>query len=462
MNDPSILSLSFRNEKSLFKNKNAATLGIDTLKHIYPNSMCLMTDVSGIYNNSYNTLLNKFDYSIIDSDFFMITDPLNWVSFIYYDDRSYHYFNNRLKIYYAQSSKYMLLKDLYHRTNESIMSIVNQNINSMIVSDVVILNSPVMLDKYIIPLMKRYYTNQTIQLLKEKSIYLPGPNVYNFTFNSSILTNKDFNVIRFIWNNRFVLEKKFNIFLNIVKKFQDKYPNIPTELYITAKKGDVKKSYEKQLLETIHNVFFVGTLEGEEYKKLLLKTNVAILTTKAEGFSISITDVIRTGNAILSSKKCTPCADIFGEQYSHNEDELVESIKKIYEDEQYRENNIKYHNEKLSLIVPTEKEYYNVLTTKLQEGFKNKLDLYNDKVTGHLKIILNFIERNKIVTKNEIYQVLGFNPYLTKWWSDYYYKMRKHNVYTKFINGMVYYYFDERDATQLQKMYDSSISSLFD
>ena len=137
--------------------------------------------------------------------------------------------------------------------------------------------------------------------LKEEFIF-SLPNFAEEFLYEKTCTKKNTDKIRIIFLSNLMKEKGIIQLLKVLILFEN--TNIEYEAKIAGNIDNDSKEYISKLLRILKNTEYLGVVNGEQKKKLLLWGNVFVLPTyyKMEGQPISILEAMATNNAIITTK----------------------------------------------------------------------------------------------------------------------------------------------------------------
>jgi glycosyltransferase involved in cell wall biosynthesis len=137
--------------------------------------------------------------------------------------------------------------------------------------------------------------------LKNESIFSLPNFAEEFLYKKNNII-KDTNKIRIIFLSNLMREKGIIQLLRVLVSFEN--AKIEYEAKIAGNIDKESKEVVLKLLRTLKNTEYLGVVNGERKKKLLLWGNVFVLPTyyKMEGQPISIIEAMATTNAIITTK----------------------------------------------------------------------------------------------------------------------------------------------------------------
>lgn len=360
----------------------------------------------------------------IDGDFIYCNDSMSPYALSILNPSFEDYFSNILKIFQID---WPMIKD--NRKKVFNLSIL-QNCYYV---DVILISeyySELVFDK-----LKKHYSTEIYNEIKEKTILIPPSGIYKF---ENCLTPKNFSKLSFIWNHRFASIKNYKIYFEILSNFHIKYPDIPFELYIMC---DSKKKILKFIPKNIISncIFMDFIFDSEKYSDFLKnKINIGIGTSKAESFGICAIEHIKTGSCFLNLECNESFSKIIGNKYTIQKNKCVDLIAKCYYNKNYRNDNILYHFIIMIQNIINVEEYKNRILNKLNQVFNKHI--HKKSKTPLIEKIIDYIQKNNIVTKKDIFEYINWDINTMKYWASIYYGLRKHSIQLTYYENIPYFH----------------------
>lgn len=406
------------------------------------NNELLTIDRCSTYNDLITSFQQSFNYKQIDADVFMFNTPFSVYNMKVWNQNLFNYFSSFMTMYMMHNPSWYTINDLLNKDGNVFKYRINEEFISALYSDIVIIPGQPIMDK-ILELAKKTYSDAVINKFKEKVFchgYIPDVK-YDFKDYNNI---ENYKTIKFIWHHRMTIAKNYRLFNSIINQLHTKYPDVNFEVHICS---------ESNKLEFIPGVKFIyhGLVPKNKMFEILNECNCSIMVTQEEACSASMFESCNF-NHVCVSLKSEPYLCTFGNKYQFkNVDEICDNIITIFNDHNLIKENIQHHkNVADTMVDPT--TFFNELNAFMTNKLEQKIDrkYHESRIRNS---ILQLIEKNDVVNKQQIFEHIGWNVSNTQFWGSVYYSLRKFGVQVNIINGTSYYYLDENNISKLNEQY---------
>jgi len=405
------------------------------IENLYPNCRIHQYDVKTYV--CVSSLLSVLDYMTLDSDFIYLNDDIHISKLITCTTRGHDYFSGMLKV---QALDY----PFFGRENIVNPKLLTQSvlksrdtIQSMLYSDIILCSEylKTLLDTIIPTVLSKTLADK----IKDSMVVMPPPGLHKM---KPSYQEKDFSTLNFVWNHRMSKQKDPEAFFRVLENLAKDFPDIPFTLEVAFVGGtDVLL---KKVPKVLHSRLKISrfTTNQKEYSQLLDRMNITIDSSNYESFGISIIEAARSGSIVLSLGRNKAFSHYFGSDFTHSDKNMASKIASLYFDKEQRKQILTLLRKRCE-DMKTLDTCTALLKEAMQKRFVKKLDSLT--VTGKNTVVNRILKEteNKSISKQELYDVLGWDLRSNKFYPRYYYQFRKVGIKTKFDGTRLHFYQSE-------------------
>ncbi|WP_406685333.1 glycosyltransferase family 4 protein [Seonamhaeicola sp. MEBiC1930] len=185
--------------------------------------------------------------------------------------------------------------------------------------------------------------------------------VYNFVedyllegLNKEVVKNKNLKKLRVIYLSNLMIEKGIIDLLEALKILEK--DGVEFEAKLAGNIDINSRDRINEYLETLNNVSYIGVVDGDDKKRLLLWGNVFVFPSyyKMEGQPLSIIEAMATGNVILTTNHAG-ISDIFSSKNGlfvepQNPTDIILKMKNVMKEKNKFEEIMRYNHQQSSTI----------------------------------------------------------------------------------------------------------------
>jgi len=393
---------------------------------------------------------NIYDYSGLETDFVHVWDNISLSHLTNpYSKNNYEFFNDKLFMYEICSPDVIVdngdnILNAIESMTSTLKSIATYGfLESFIYADIIQCNDYSITK--IKPIIEYFYSQKIVDTIMEKMILLPPFSVYK-ALDLISYEDRDFTKLSFLWNHRLTDQKDPSLFFKVLASFHKKYPQVPIEIHFICPENKRGGIYEKNIDPCLEPfIVLYDWLDSKaEYKRVIEKTNVSLCSAKYESYGISNIEAIRNG-LLFYNLNLEAFQFLFTDETTYNADDMLDVLYRSWTDKEFRDEQYYINLNAINKLIPAKEEAFEVMNKKMTEVF--------DKKTGHLSskfknrdTVFKRIKDQKVLSKREVYNILGWDIKSSKYWGGIYFKMRRSGINFLHYNGEVFFYNEEKHS----------------